>query len=478
MKEQRRQTLSEKLYRLENQRFKKSKNPLKLTNGGREIVKKSFAILLASMMLLMALAACSKSTTESPGTTTGTDSGTKTETEAAKEITIWAWDPNFNIKALELAKESYSKQNPDLKVNLVEFAQNDIVQKLNTGFNSGTTKGLPNIVLIEDYRAQSFLQAYPDSFYELTNSIKASDFADYKLGPTSSNGKQYGVPFDSGVAGLYVRTDLLEQAGYKLADLQDITWDKYIEIGKKVKEVTGKDMASLDPNDLGLIRMMIQSAGSWYLKEDGKTPDISGNVAMKEAFELYKKMMEANIIKIHSDWSQFVASANNGSVASVPTGNWFTPSIMQEASQSGQWAVAPFPKLPNNDKSVHASNLGGSSWYVLNVPGSEQAADFLAKTFGSDVELYQKLITDVGAIGTYKPAASGEAYQQANEFFNGQKIVADFANWTAQIPNVNYGLHTYAIEDILVVELQNYLNGKDLDKALADAQAQADSQVK
>ena len=39
---------------------------------------------------------------------------------------------------------------------IVENAQEDIVQKLNTALGSGTTKGLPNIVLIEDYRAQSF----------------------------------------------------------------------------------------------------------------------------------------------------------------------------------------------------------------------------------------------------------------------------------------------------------------------------------
>ncbi|EFM08349.1 extracellular solute-binding protein family 1, partial [Paenibacillus curdlanolyticus YK9] len=49
-------------------------------------------------------------------------------------------------------------------------------------------------------------------------------------------GKQYGVPFDSGVTGLYVRTDYLEQAGYKAADLQNIDWNKLIDIGKAIKE--------------------------------------------------------------------------------------------------------------------------------------------------------------------------------------------------------------------------------------------------
>jgi len=436
-------------------------------------MKKMMALLLAGMMVVTA--ACSSNANNKAGEGGANGGNNAAETT---NLTVWAWDPNFNIKAMNLAKEAYADDNANVNVEIIENAQNDIVQKLNTGMSSGTTKGLPNIVLIEDYRAQSFLQAYPDMFHPLTDSFTASDFAEYKLGPTSVDGVNYGLPFDSGVTGVYVRTDYLEQAGYTVEDMQNITWDQYIEIGKAVKEKTGKEMLSLDPNDLGILRVMIQSAGSWYLKEDGKTADLADNVALKEAFETYKKMMDANIVKIHSDWSQFVANYNNGAAASVPTGNWFTPSITAAADQSGKWAIVPLPKLTNNANSVHASSLGGSSWYVLNVPGKEAAAEFLGATLGKDVDLYQKLVTEIGAIGTYKPASEGEAYKAKNDFFGGQEIVQDFAKWTAEIPNVNYGMHTYAIEDILVVEMQNYLNGKAVDAVLADAQKQADSQIK
>ena len=436
-------------------------------------MKKLCAVLLTSVLVL---SACSSKSDES--NTSSVETAGKSTVEKSKEITVWAWDPAFNIAALEAAKEVYSATNPDVKVNIIEYAQADIIQKLNTGLNSGTTSGLPNIVLIEDYRAQSFLSAYPDAFHELSGSIKPEDFADYKLGPTSLNGKQYGVPFDSGATGLYYRTDYLEQAGYKAKDMENLNWDQYIEIGKAVKEKTGKKIITLDPNDLGIIRSMIQSAGSWYLAEDGKTPDIVTNAALKESFMIYKKMMEADIVNIHSDWSQFIAAINKGTIATVPTGNWITPSIKQEASQSGKWAVASFPKLPGNAKSVNASSLGGSSWYVMNVPGAETATDFLASTFGSNVEMYQKLLKDIGVVSTFKGASTGDAYSQEDPFFSGQKIYADFASWTEKIPNVNYGMHTYAIEDILAVEMQNYLNGKEIDSVLKDAQSQAETQVR
>lgn len=429
-------------------------------------MKKILTVLLASFILLTA---CSNN---------ATNDGANNASTGKKEITVWAWDKAFNIAAMEKAKELYADKNADVTINIVENAQADIIQKLNAGFNSGTTKSLPTIVLIEDYRAQSFLQAYPNSFYPLDEYINASDFADYKIATTSYEGKQYGVPFDSGVTGLYVRTDYLEEAGYTVADLQDITWDKYIEIGKAVKEKTGKAMLTQDPNDLGLIRMMIQSAGSWYMKEDGTTPNLANNAALTQAFEIYKNIMDSGIVKITSDWSQFVGAFNSGEVASVPTGNWITASIKAEASQSGKWAIVPFPTLPNISDSVHASNLGGSSWYVLNVDGKEAGAEFLKETFGSNVDLYQSLVTDIGAVGTLKAAASGDAYKQDDEFFGGQKTIEDFSTWTEQIPNVNYGMHTYAIEDILVVEMQNFMNGTELSKALSNAQSQAESQIR
>src|SRR5690606_37384750 len=114
----------------------------------------------------------------------------------------------------------------------------------------------------------------------------------------------------------------------------------------------------------------------------------------------------------------------------------------------------------------------------LNVEGKEVAAEFLKETFGSNVEFYQELVTDIGAIGTLKAAANGDAYTKADEFFGGQTTISDLAAWTEQIPRVNYGIHTYAIDDILVVEMQNYLNGTELNKALSNAQSQAESQIR
>ncbi|WAA09278.1 ABC transporter substrate-binding protein [Fervidibacillus albus] len=423
-------------------------------------------LVFAMIALLLLLSGCNSE--EGSSNSSGGD-------EESNEVTVWAWDPKFNIRALEIAEEFYDGET-EIDLEIIENAQDDIIQKLNTGLSSGTMKGMPNIVLIEDYRAQSFLQAYPDAFYDLTDYIHPNDFADYKISPTSFDGKQYGLPFDTGVTGLYVRTDYLEEAGYTIEDFTNITWEQYVEMAKDIKEKTGKYMLTLDPNDLAQVRVMIQTAGKWYVKEDGTTPDLADNEQLKEGFQLFREMLESDVAKIVTDWSQFVGAFNSGDVVTVPTGNWITPSVKAEASQSGKWAILPIPKL-SDPNAVNASNLGGSSWYVLNVPGKEKAAEFLANTFGSKVEFYEKLVQEIGAIGTYLPAAGSDAYNLSDDYFGGEKTVAQFLEWTEEVPAVNYGMHTYAIEDILVAEMQNYLNGKDLDDALKDAQAQAEAQL-
>lgn len=427
--------------------------------------KRIAAMALAGMMTL-SLAACGSS-----------GDGEKAKKKDDNKLTIWAWDESFNIKAANEAKDIYAKENPDAEVEVVTMAQDDIVAKLNTSLSSGSYDGLPDIVLIEDYRIQGYLTAYQDEFADLSDIASADDFTSYKTGVNQVDGKMYGIPFDSGVAAVFYRTDLIEQAGYTSEDMQNLTWDKYIEIGKAVKEKTGKHMLTLDPSDLGQIRMMLQSAGAWYTDEEGKV-NIKDNEALKQAFSTYQKIVDSGISKQVSDWDQFVGAFNNGDVASVPIGCWISPSILKAEDQSGKWAVAAFPKMAENADSVNASSIGGAGWYVLkNVGHEELAKDFLSKTFASNAELMNQLAVDINLVSTLKAAESAENYTKGIEYYGGQEVFADFAEWQNAVPTVNYGQDTYAIEDMMTEALQQILSGTDMDKVLSDYQGQVEAAV-
>lgn len=394
------------------------------------------------------------------------------------KLTVWAWDETFNIKAVEDAKKLYAKDNPDVEIEVVTMAQDDIVQKLNTSLSSGKTEGLPNIVLIEDYRIQGYLTSYPDAFKDLSGIVKEENFMDYKFAVNKVDDKVYGVPFDSGVSALFYRTDYIEQAGYTAEDMQNLTWEKYIEIGQAVKEKTGKSMLTLDPSDIGQIRMMLQSAGSWYSQEDGKTVNIENNAQLKEAITIYKSMVDTGISKQIADWDSFVSAPHNGDVATVPTGCWFSSSIMQAKDLSGKWAIAQLPRMGAEPKSINASSIGGGGWYVLkDVAGADKAEKFLGDTFASSKDLANTLAKSINLVSTLKAASETDNYKAENEFYSNQKIFEDLSTWSTQVPAVNYGLHTYTIEDILTEAVQSIVQGADMDSTLKDAQTQAEGAV-
>ena len=41
------------------------------------------------------------------------------------KLTIWAWDQNFNIKAMNIAKEYYQKDHPDVEIEIIEKLSSD-----------------------------------------------------------------------------------------------------------------------------------------------------------------------------------------------------------------------------------------------------------------------------------------------------------------------------------------------------------------
>ena len=395
----------------------------------------------------------------------------------ATEVTVWCWDPNFNGATMKEAGARYTATHPDVTFNIVDFAKGDMETKLQAQLASGTTEGLPDIVLIEDYGAQKYLQSFPGAFEPLNAKIDYSQFAKYKVDLATVDGKTYSLPFDSGVTGLFYRSDLLAQAGYKDADLQDITWDQYLDIAKAVKAKTGHPMLDIDLNDAGAIRIMMQSAGTWYFKADGSA-NIKDNPAFKAALTTYAKILQTpDVWKPVSGWTDYTGGFTSGEVASVFTGVWMTATI-KAAKMDGKWAVAPLPKLAGVDGAGHASNLGGSSWYVLSSAKSKDAAiDFLANEWGKDSDFYQKILVGQGALATYLPARDGSAYQAADAYFGGQAVWQNFTIWLAAIPGVNYGIFTNEADAAVNAQIPALAKGGSVDDAIAAIDAQITQQI-
>ena len=63
-------------------------------------------------------------------------SGEVVNSNGKKVVTVWAWDKNFNIYAMQKAEKIYETAHPDVDIQIVDYAQADIITKLNTGLGT------------------------------------------------------------------------------------------------------------------------------------------------------------------------------------------------------------------------------------------------------------------------------------------------------------------------------------------------------
>lgn len=422
--------------------------------------KKVLAILLIGTMIA-GMTACGSSSNE----------GKSSDSSASEnELTVWCWDATFNIPAVEEAEKIYQEKNPDVEINIVETAWEDIQTKLTTAATSDQTDILPDIILMNDTALLNNVRNYPDLFADLTDSgIDFAQFAEYKTAIGTVDGKTYNVPFDSGVTALYLRTDVVQEAGYSIEDFTDITWSKFIEMGESVLEKTGKPLLSAQAGAPDLLIAILRSAGDSMFDGEGK-PNLAGNDVVAEAVDVYETMVDKGILVEVNDWDQYIGTINNGTVASVINGCWITSTIMAQEDQSGSWEVTTMPRLDDAPEATNYSNNGGAGWMVMNDSANKDLAiDFLKETFGSSTELYDVILPITGAVATYLPAAESEAYAEPNEFFGGQAVYELFAQYGKNVPAITLGQYWEEAKSALGTALTQIQQGQDVQSALEEA---------
>jgi len=453
-------------------------------------MKKKLLASLLSVAMVVSLTACGGSeeaTTEAPATEEAATEEVATEEvaeeEAAEEteevaeeaageekLTVWCWDPAFNINAMEKAAEVYKKDHPNFVLDCIETPWEDVQTKLTTAATSGQLDTLPDIILMQDNAFQKNVISYPDAFVDLTSTgIDFASFAPAKAAYSTVDGKNYGVPFDNGAAIACYRTDILEQAGYTIADFENITWEDYIEKGKVVLEKTGKPLLSCVGGETDVLVMMLQSAGQSFFNADGST-NIANNEELKTVMETYTELVKSGVLVEVNDWDQYIGTLNNETVAGTINGCWIMASIQGVAEQSGKWEITNLPKLTNLDGATNYSNNGGSSWAVTaGCKNVDLAADFLGATFGGSVELYENIL-ETGAIATYLPAGESSMYGEPSEFFGGKPVFSTITEYAGQIPSVNTGVYYYEARDAVATAITNIINGGDVATELQAAE--------
>jgi lactose/L-arabinose transport system substrate-binding protein len=386
-------------------------------------------------------------------------------------LTVWAWDPAFNIYALEEAEKIYQQDNPDFELEIVEVPWEDLQTRLTTLAQSQAFDELPDIFLMQNNAFQKNAINYPDLFSDLDGAdVDFSEFPDSVVAYSTLDGLNYGVPFDAGTAITALRTDVLQEAGYTIDDFTDITWETFIEQGKDVLAKTGKPLLSGQAGSSDLIVMMLQSAGGSLFDEEGN-PTIVDNDALNAAIGVYTELVEAGVYLEVNSWDEYIGSFVNGNVAGTQQGVWIVGSIQTAEDQSGLWGVTNVPSLDGVSGATNYTANGGSSWAVSSNANTELAADFLAATFAGSTELYDTILPASGAVANWIPAGDSDVYAAPIEFFGGDAIFSKVVEFGSEVPSNNTGAYYYEGRDAVSAAITQIMNGTDRDTALAEAQA-------
>ena len=125
---------------------------------------------LLSLMLVGTMAASMVACGSSADTATDSASTDATEDAAAtadvqsddeNTLTVYAWDENFNIPALQAAEKDYQDVNPDFHLEIITQSQSsDVENAVTLAAEAGDYSTLPDIVLFQDHYIQQYVTNY------------------------------------------------------------------------------------------------------------------------------------------------------------------------------------------------------------------------------------------------------------------------------------------------------------------------------
>lgn len=441
-------------------------------------MKRKIITVLLTCLMVFSASACGEKADTSSGSENDTPKSSASDSED-NTLTVWTWDPNFNIYAINKAAELYAADgHEDFHVKVTEIESQDIETKLTTIANAEELEALPDIFLIQDASFQKFAQNYPDIFTDLTDSgIDFSQFSAAKTSYSVVNKKNMGIPFDSGTAVNCIRTDYLEQAGFTVEDFTDITWSDYMEKAKIVKEKTGQPMLTAKSATPDIIMMMLQSCGASLFQEDG-SPNLDQNDVLKECMSIYIQMVRDNTLEEMPGWDQYIASINNGTVAGAMNGCWIIASVEAKEDQAGKWAVTNLPRLDSIPNATNYSSNGGSTWAITSQCKNQKLAqDFFKSTFAGSQALYDDILSK-GALSTWLPAGDSPLYEEPVDFFGKDAVYKKIVEYSSEIPSSVTSPYYYDARDAMCTALSNVIQqNASLDEELKTAQETAEFNI-
>lgn len=384
--------------------------------------------------------------------------------------------PSFD-DAVKTAVPLYRKVAPQVTLRLSSLAYADHHAAMVTALATGA--GLPDVIGIEhaylgrliDSGGLEDLSKPPYDGLSLRGRIVPFAFAQ----ASRRDGALSAIPADLGPGSLFYRQDIVAKAGVTEAQLT-ASWESFVEAGKQIKARTG---TLLVPNANTLLRVITRSdvpagQGIYFDRNDKpllNTPRFEK--AFTVAREVRRHQLDGKFTRFTNEWAE---GFKRGTYATEMAGAWLGGHLATYLAPNtkGLWRVSHLP--------AGAFAAWGGSFYGIprRLPEERKrlAWDFI-RFMTTNREMQLAAFKNLDAYPALIEAARDPFAEQPIEFFGGQKARLLWREAAARISPLEVNRLDPIAEEVSENELNLVLeSGKDIPRALADAQRQVERRVR
>ena len=306
-------------------------------------MKKILSVLLAAMMMLSLLAVPALAEDQ--------------------VLTVVTWDAT-TTPYLDAQKTAFEESHPGVTIEYVDVASQDYAVKTTTMLEGGDTSDVFMIKEIDNlinWQAQGFAAPLDTTGYDMSGFVGTEK--NYAV-----DGVQYAIPFRSDFWVLFYNKDLFEAAGVDLPT-NDMTWDQYAELAKKMTDKE-KDIYGTH------YHTWLSTVANWAVC-DGKYTLADGTYDnLLYFYKLYQDLEDYGACMTYADLKasglKYAAAFENGNVAMLPMGYWLVSTLINDikaGNASLNWGIVA---VPHADGVAAGSSFGNMTGAMINAKSEQK----------------------------------------------------------------------------------------------------------
>ncbi|WP_130858901.1 ABC transporter substrate-binding protein [Gracilibacillus phocaeensis] len=370
--------------------------------------------------------------------------------EEKKQLRIWTFTDEANF-----AVEKFQERHPEIDVDLLFITNDNYVQKLISVLQ--VEKNVPDVFFVEkSYWAQirqiPRLEDLSQAPYN-AEEILEQQYPYIQDFERDEEGIIRGLGYQGTPGGFFYRRDLAQE--YLGTDDPDevseriSSWDKIMEIGKKVVDESDGEVHALSNwNDIGTVEND-DITEPWVVDEELVIDPVRENVV-----ELAKEAREENVIANYEAWGPaWTASMQQGTVMFYPQPTWGLPYIFESNAPetSGQWGLTHGPK---------AFSGGGTFLAMYNQSENKDIAWEFMKFYTTDREFLKELAETEQYFLSNQEINEELAPELTSDFLGGQHYFEFFNEAGQEVPSSPQTPYDNDIGALWDEKVNDYLNGR------------------